>query len=235
MRLNIKKPDTKVHMYEKKSNTVSIIVAVAAVLLIFGGIYLIDQGVRSANSETNNSETSETETSTTTVANNISSDTMLNESQDSDNETETDTDEDATNNSITTTPITRSSNRPADNSSAATTSQEIEESQTSENDSTVDSEEQDDTETNSEESDLAEDEAIIEVLKSSPLDGGLNRYDIRVEDTGFPDGVKLIKGAETFINVSGVTLEEGKTYRMTSIVEKDGRISISSLRVQEVE
>lgn len=43
MKLNIKNPNTDLIMYEKKSNSVSIVVAVIAILLILGGVYFLNK------------------------------------------------------------------------------------------------------------------------------------------------------------------------------------------------
>ncbi len=79
---------------------------------------------------------------------------------------------------------------------------------------------------------LAEDEAIIKVTKVTS-GSSATRYDIEIVDTGFKDGTKLKKGATTYVNVSGVTLTEGKSYKITSITEKDGRIAINNLKAVE--
>lgn len=43
MKLNIKNPNTDLIMYEKKSNSASIVVAVIAILLILGGVYFLNK------------------------------------------------------------------------------------------------------------------------------------------------------------------------------------------------
>jgi hypothetical protein len=208
MRLNIKNPETKVHMYEKKSNTVSIVIAIAAVLLIFGGVYLINQSFSKTNSTAKKEETKTSTQSTVTKAKDTTPSTDIDKS------------------TTVTTSTSNTSNKAADNSSAATTTTDTTEP-------TTDKKPTDTVDPATTTSTLAEDQAIVRVSKVTPL-GSVNRYDIEVVDTGFKDGAKLKKGAKTFINVSGVTLIEGKTYQISSITEKDGKISISSLQAKEV-
>ena len=208
MRLNIKNPNTKIVMYEKKSNTTSIVIAIVAIFLILGGVYMINQSFNKTKTDTTAKSDSNTTTNTT----------KSNETAKTETKSDTTEDDTTTTNSSSTT------------TSDTTTTPSTDTATTDSDTTTTDP----DTTTTPTESTLKEDEAIVKVTKVTPGTGGANRYDITIVDTGYKDGTKLKKDATTYINVSGVTMQADKTYQISSITEKDGKISISSLKAIEI-
>jgi hypothetical protein len=231
MQLNIKNPNTKIPMYEKKSNTTSIIIAIIAIFLILGGVYLINQSFNKSKSTSSTSDNSNNTTATTTPAATDTSSTSTPTTSDTSSSTSSDTSNTTANNatdgstSTTTTDpssTTSSSTSGTDSTSGSTTTSTDPSSTTSS------------TTTSTTPSTLKDDEAIVQVTNVTPNSDGSNRYDITIVDTGFQNGTKLKKGATTYINVSGVTMVAGKTYDISSITEQDGKISISNLTATEV-
>ena len=222
MQLNIKNSNPNISMQEKKSNVPSIIISIIAILLILGGVYLINQSFIQE----------DTSDSTSTAAS-----TNADDSQDT--EVSSSPDEEEVNDSTTST-NDQTDMVEEDTMDTINEEDELEEDVTdttnTEEDEVLEDDEVDDTASEvAGDTLLAENESIIRVTEVTPSEDGPTRYDIEIIQTGFESGVFLKEGATTYLNLTGASLEADKVYRISSITEVDGRLSITGLVVEELE
>lgn len=216
MQLNIKNPKPELFMYEKKSNRGTALVAFIAIVLILGGVYLLNQSFSKPQEDTNNSSPSQQASNSST-----SNSTSQNENE-AKEEPSTSTD---TNSSISS---NTSNSNTSTNSSTPPTSDDPDSSTSNSNNADT----QVETPPNTENTNNLEDNQVI--LKVLSKDN--NTYQTEIVTSGVPEATLLKSGGKVRINISGITLEEGKTYQITGLTESNGKISISIPRdgVKEV-
>ncbi len=201
--------NNEIFMPENKSNKASIIVAIVAICLILGGVYLINQGVNSSNktketAQNTNSNSSSSSTPTTSTS------TKATTSTTEPTETTTPT----TNTAATTTPTTVDTTTPATTTTPSTSS-------TTTPTTTP-------TTTTPEPAKLENNQIVAKALSVS--DSGETRFEIK--ECGIPNATVCKAG--TKFTLTGVKSSVDKTYLVSgNITESNGALSLENIIVKE--
>ncbi len=234
MKLNIKNTSPSLSQTKGGSNIVSVAVAIVTFILVVGGVFLITKSLGNRGTDVVQAPsldaTPSVKSATETRSSESNSLVLKDKSSDSITTTENkpNTENKETKEAPVQVPTTSTDPKPTEikpTENHSDTNQKPKTPTESSNPSTPTI-----TPTTAKPTTLSSNQSILKVLSQSG-----NRYRVQVVDTGTTDGRYLVKDATITLNLSGFTLGNEKTYKLTGIGEKNGLINVNLANMDAIE
>ena len=198
----------------QKSNKTNIIITIVTIIIILGGVFILNQAISNSSKEDENDTVLETP---------VEEPSTIEE-----NPTEENPEQDPTEETPSEEPVEENPNIDEE----MTEEEKLLEEKKLEEEKKA--EEEKEKKEKEEETDLQEGQIAIKVIEVSPVtESGLTPYKLQIVDSTFPDS-KFFKKGDTInrIQLRGVNMQQGKTYKVAiNFTETGSTFSINSLSI----